>query len=83
LEALRADLNSVKDARQKFKAQNQKLRQQTGIMNSKYLSKDFEDLKYTLRQERQELDYNVLKHKYMLSVIDEYNKRTSQKSKIK
>jgi len=72
---LRLKLNEVKENRQKLKEQNEKLRQQTGIMNSKYLSRDFEGLKGGLKQERKELEYLEAKHKYMHGLISELNKR--------
>jgi len=79
LKVLRKNLNDLKETRQSLKDQNQKLRQQTGIMNSKYLSRDFEGLKDVLKSERNEATYLEQKHKYMLELVSEYNKRTGRK----
>lgn len=81
LNGLRKKLNETKDLRKKLKTQNQTLRQQTGIMNSKYLSRDFEDLKGNLKDERNQLKYLEDKHKYMLRLCEEFTKRTSMKGK--
>jgi hypothetical protein len=78
---LRKDLNDLKDSKKDLKTQNQHLRQQTGIMNSKYLSKDFENLKTTLRDQRIDLRFHQEKHKYMLSLVEELNRRTGKKTR--
>jgi len=76
---LRKDLNDLKDSKKDLKNQNQQLRQQTGIMNSKYLSRDFENLNVVLKEQRVNLRFHQDKHKYMLSLVEEYSRRIGKK----
>jgi len=51
-----------------------KLRQQTGIVNDKFLKKDFEDRKKTIENLTEELDRLRERHMHLTADIEKANK---------
>merc|ERR1719183_188364 len=63
----------TKHERDDYRSENAKLRQQTGIVNSEHLTKDFEDRTNLLKRLKEELQTLKGKHKRMMIFIKEHS----------
>jgi len=82
LEKLRKDLNDLKAERDVLRVDNQRLKQETGIVNSKELLKDFEGRKKDIENDTKYREYLKRKHEFMLQVIEEYNTKMKVQSNV-
>jgi len=86
-QVLRADLSQLdtelasqrdlvaktKHERDDYRSENAKLRQQTGIINSEYLTKDYEDRTSHIKKLKEELAVLKAKHKKLMKFIKAHN----------
>merc|ERR1719460_912924 len=63
----------TKHERDDYRSENAKLRQQTGIINSEHLTKDYEDRQNLLKRLKEELQTLKSKHKRMMNFIREHS----------
>jgi hypothetical protein len=63
----------TKHERDDYRSENAKLRQQTGIINSELLTKDYEDRTQHIKKLKEELDVLKAKHKKLMKFIKAHN----------
>merc|ERR1719217_243004 len=68
----------TKHERDDYRSENAKLRQQTGIINSELLTKDYEDRQNHLKRLKEELQQLKSKHRRMMQFIKEHSEPSPQ-----
>ena len=67
-------LSELKKKREMQRKVNQKLKQQTGIVNDKWLTQDYNERQETVKQLRSEIEQLKAHHEHLTSIIEEANR---------